>query len=189
MSFGIPMFFVYKSTFKPTGGVYFGIHQTSDMNFGTPESHDPFVGSGPKIKDLVQRGARRSHFNVEKLYIGTMEQCQDWLNRNIQVNYDHPQCLNSKPGAPAGVPKTEEHKAAISEALETAMEGNTNALGTIQPPRIQHGGKLKWFHSTDAQLMLETVDGKTPVDSSYASWSLGQLPKTTAKAPTNTLAR
>jgi hypothetical protein len=179
---GIPLFFVFRTTFLPTKQMYFGIHKSTDMAFGTSQSRDPFVGAGTKIKDLIARGARRHHFDVHTLFIGTQADAQRYYDR-IVFDYDHPLCLNTKEGAPAGVPKTEEHKAAISEALTTAMEDNTNAVGTIHPPRAVHGGKIKWFNDgAGNQLMLETVDGDKPVDAVYSSWVKGKLPLNSKKA-------
>lgn len=174
---GLKLFHCYKTTFRPTGQMFFGIHCTDDMNFGTSDYRDPFVGSGARIKDLIQRGAKRGHFSVETLRVGTYQDCKAFYDR-IVFDYNHPLCLNDKPGAPAGVPKTEEHRAAIGEALETAMVGNDNALGTV---KTFHGGKLKWFHQATTELQLETVDGRTPVDSLYKGWELGRLPKTNAR--------
>jgi hypothetical protein len=174
---GLKLFFCYKTTFLPTKQMFFGIHATDDMNFGSGEYRDPFVGSGQRIKALIDAGAKRHHFHVQALSIGDQESAQRMYDR-IVFDYDHPLCLNTKPGAPAGVPKTEEHKAAISESLETAMEGNTNALGATKTP---NGGKLKWFNNGEVQLQLETVKDNVPVDSTYKDWKLGQLPKVDAK--------
>jgi hypothetical protein len=180
---GLKLFFTYKTTFLPTKQMFFGIHETDDMRFGADGWSDPFVGSGAKIKDLVQRGAKRQHFTVQALCIGDQKTAQAFYDR-IVFDYDHPLCLNSKPGAPAGVPKTEEHKAAISESLETAMVDNTNAVGTI---KAQNGGKLKWYNNGEVQLQLETVKDNVPMDIAYKDWTLGQLPRETvdkSKKPT-----
>jgi hypothetical protein len=173
---GLKLFFCYKTVFLPTKQMFFGIHCTDDMNFGTAEYKDPFVGSGIKIKELVQRGAKRHHFTVQALALGDQDTAQRMYDR-IVFDYDHPLCLNTKPGAPAGVPKTEEHKANIGEALQTAMVDNTNALGVSKTP---NGGKLKWYNNGEVQLQLETVKDNVPVDSTYVDWKLGQLPKPTA---------
>jgi hypothetical protein len=178
---GIKLFFCYKTVFKPTKQMFFGVHASTDMAFGTESSTDPFVGSGAKIKELVQRGAKRSHFDVHTLYIGDEKGAQAFYDR-IVFDYDHPLCLNSKPGAPAGVPKTEEHKANISESLETAMVDNTNAVGAVKTP---NGGKLKWFNNGEVQLQLETVKDNVPVDSQYKDWTIGQLPRKSAEKGSN----
>jgi hypothetical protein len=81
--------------------VYVGIHASKDINFGTEQSVDPFVGGGDKVKALK---APRSDFEVRTLLVGTYADCLKKY-KTLPINFDHPLCLNVKEGAPAGIPK------------------------------------------------------------------------------------
>ncbi len=93
--------FLFVTTHRPTGAVYVGIHASTDINFGTEQSRDPFVGGGARVKALK---APREHFEVRTILVGTYKDCLKKY-RTLPINYDHPLCLNTKEGAPAGVPK------------------------------------------------------------------------------------
>ena len=166
-------YYLIRSKFNPgpgyklNGAVYIGVHGSSDPNFGTPYGDDPFIGSGAKVKALILDLQAHNVLNIRPLWSvevimsGTHEQCQ---NRYLQIDipYDHPLCLNSKEGAPAGVPKSEEHKENISKALETAMVGNINALGAVHESidesldkLIKESGKvMKWVNDGDKSKLV-----------------------------------
>jgi hypothetical protein len=95
------LYFLHLTTYKPTGAVYVGIHASRDINFGTEQSHDPFIGGGDKMRAL--KGSR-DQFEVKTLLVGTYKDCLARF-KTLPINYDHPLCLNTKEGAPAGVPK------------------------------------------------------------------------------------
>ena len=153
--------------FKLHGAVYIGVHGSSDPNFGTQYGSDPFVGTGKKVRDLIEDLKAhnvkniRALWNVEVIMSGTYEQCQNRYSQ-IDIPFDHPLCLNSKEGAPAGVPKSEEHKENISKALETAMIGNENALGAVHESidesldkLIKESGKvMKWVNDGDKSKLV-----------------------------------
>jgi len=126
----------YNGPGPAKGSVYIGIHSSSDPNFGSERFVDPYIGMGDKVKalvnDLKNRGFQniRAMFDVEIIVAGTFEQCKHRLDQ-IDIPYDHALSLNSRIGAVAGVPKSEEHKAAIGAANETAQLGNTNATGGV----------------------------------------------------------
>jgi hypothetical protein len=93
--------FLFLTTYRPTGAVYVGIHASTDHNFGTSESRDPFIGGGDKVRALK---GRREDFTVRTLHIGTYKDCLDRYKR-LPINLNHPLCLNTKEGAPSGIPK------------------------------------------------------------------------------------
>ncbi len=173
------------------GATFIGIHQSSDANFASEYGTDPFVGSGNKMKELILGLNQRGHRNIgrffrrEVILAGTMEQCKNRLDQ-IQIPYDHPLCLNSRVGAPAGVPKSEEHRAAISEALETAMQGNTNNAGQVQAAEVDpsvkaiveaSGKKMKWItDGTNNKLIALDLD-KDGVEILPEGWTLGKTKK------------
>ena len=176
--------------FKLHGAVYIGVHGSSDPNFGTQYGSDPFVGTGKKVRDLIEDLKAhnvkniRTLWNVEVIMSGTHEQCQ---NRFLQIDipYDHPLCLNSKEGAPAGVPKTEEHKENISKALETAMIGNENALGAVHESidesldkLIKESGKvMKWVNDGDKSKLVALDKDKNDEVILPEGFSLGKAKK------------
>ena len=176
--------------FKLHGAVYIGVHGSSDPNFGTQYGSDPFVGTGKKVRDLIEDLKAhnvkniRALWNVEVIMSGTHEQCQ---NRFLQIDipFDHPLCLNSKEGAPAGVPKTEEHKENISKALETAMVGNINALGAVHESidesldkLIKESGKvMKWVNDGDKSKLVALDKDKNDEVILPEGFSLGKAKK------------
>jgi hypothetical protein len=87
----------------PTGAVYVGIHATQDINFGTDQAVDMFIGGGDKVRALK---AKRTDFHVSAITMGTYKDCLAKF-KTLPINYDHPLCLNVKEGAPAGVPKAQ----------------------------------------------------------------------------------
>jgi len=95
------LYFLYVTTHRPTGAVYVGIHASQDINFGTDQSRDPFIGGGDKVRAL---NAPRSAFEVRTILVGTYNDCLKKY-RTLPINYDHPLCLNTKEGAPADLPK------------------------------------------------------------------------------------
>jgi len=95
--------FLFLTTHKPTGAVYVGIHASTDINFGSEQSRDPFIGGGDRVRALK---GKRSDFDVRTLMVGTLKECQTKF-KTLPINYAHPLCLNTKEGAPAGVPKAQ----------------------------------------------------------------------------------
>src|ERR1039457_6466396 len=164
-------YYLIRSTFTPgpgfklNGAIYVGIHGSSDPNFGTQYGSDPFVGTGKKVRDLIEDLKAhnvkniRTLWNVEVIMSGTHEQCQ---NRFLQIDipFDHPLCLNSKEGAPAGVPKTEDHKENISKALETAMVGNINAIGAVHEDIDESLKEIVKSQNKVMKWVNETLTGK-----------------------------
>lgn len=96
------LYFLFLTTHKPTGAVYVGIHASTDHNFGTEQFRDPFIGGGNRVKALR---SPRDQFEVRTLHVdSTFKACLDRFNK-LPINYDHPLCLNDKPGAKSDVPK------------------------------------------------------------------------------------
>ena len=188
----IKLYFVYRTTHLPSGKMFFGIHASDDLNFGSAEYKDQFIGSGWKIKDLIDGGAKRHHFRVEMLYnSGSLTEAMTFFKR-IRMDYDHPLCLNVKEGAPAGVPKSEEHRAAIAAAVAPSMVGNGNAVGqpgqaaAVIKEQLESQGvtppKLKWYNDGTQSKLIPVNDDNTPINANYTSWTMGQLRKVKAKA-------
>lgn len=95
--------FLFLTRHKPSGAVYVGIHASTDINFGTDQATDMFIGGGDKVRALR---ARRTDFDVNTLLVGTYKECLAKF-KTLPINYAHPLCLNTKEGAPAGVPKAQ----------------------------------------------------------------------------------
>jgi hypothetical protein len=156
------------------------------MNFGTPAFTDPFVGSGNKVRELVKSGATRQHWDVHVLRIGLAKDCKEAMDR-LTFNWSDPLLLNEKNGAPAGVPKTPEHRLAIAKATAVAMEGNNNALGRVNVVAdegdavVSTTHKLKWFNNGLKSVMVKCDLNNVPVNEQYKSWTLGQLRKNSPK--------
>ncbi len=188
--------YLFRSTYKPTGHTYMGIHSSDDPNFGSEYYHDAFIGSGARFKEFIKALQAmhhltapqiRSNFVVEVLLGGTFEQCKHRYDQ-FDIPYTHPLCLNLKEGAPSGVPKTPEHIEAMSSALKEAMKGNSNVVGTVKvtedgdaiTPEVREAiestkHKIKWINNK-----IESKSVALPIDSEGRvivpeGWVLGQL--------------
>lgn len=175
----IKLAFLHKTTFLPTNATYIGVHTTDDLNYGTREYSDPHLGTGTKlialIKDLKSKNVPniRALFDVSLLAApSTLQEINKRLS-TYTLHYDHPLSLNTKEGAKLDVPKSEEHKAAISESLRVAMVGNDNAVGNMGRPR----SNTKWFNDGTNTLELECDSELRPTNPEYANWKLGKLKK------------
>jgi hypothetical protein len=173
---------LYKTTFRPTGAFYLGVHDTEDLAFGTHEFKDPFIGSGTKLIALAKSaGNRRSLFNVQALAVSTRKECEDKLKKLLNdLDYTNPLTLNSREGYPAGRPQAPEHRLNLSAALSEGMKGNENATGRREPNidiDTPTGTKLKWFNNgTDQKMILADLQDN-PIKPEYKDWKLGKMHK------------
>jgi len=175
-SMSIAMTYVHRTTHIPTGKMFHGVHKSSDINFGTEQWQDPYIGNGMKLKELA---GRRTDFVVTRLYVGGEKDAWEFFDK-IKLQYDHPLCLNLPDTTTPGYPKSEEHKRHISESMLNpfggveigAPVGNDNAVGQVKPK-----GKMKWFNDGTTQAILEHDENRVPVNPKYKDWKLGQLPK------------
>jgi len=166
----IQLFYLHRTTHKPTGKMYHGIHRSSDINYGTEQWQDPYVGSGEKLMAL---GATRNDFVVTRLHAGSYEECKKLFDK-IDIRYDHPLCLNSPVGALPGVPKSEHHKANIAKALagkDGPMSDNTNIDGVPEH-------RCRWFNNGKYRVLLEVddEDHNIPVNTDFKpeQWKPGK---------------
>lgn len=171
---------LFKSTFKPTGASYLGVHDTEDLAFGSHEFKDPFIGNGAKLIALVKAsGGKRSLWDVRAIRIGTRKECDEQLKRLLNdLDYSNVLTLNAKEGWPVGRKPSESHTQAMSEALK----GNENAIGRRDPNidiEMSAGTKLKWFHAPDnSQEKMIVCDMQDhPIKPDYKDWVLGKMHK------------
>src|SRR6266850_1396720 len=175
---------LFKTTFKPTGAFYYGVHDTPDLSFGTHEFKDPFIGNGTKLIALAKAsGNRRSLFDVRAIRIGTRKETEEQLKKVLDaIDHRDPLVLNSKEGWPKGRIPTPTHLENKAAALSEALKGNENATGRrdgnidIDTPA---GTKLKWFHAPDnsEQKMIVCDLQDNPIKVTYKDWKLGKMHK------------
>lgn len=176
---------LFKTTFNPNGATYYGVHDTTDLAFGSGEFKDPFLGNGTKLIALIKQAGPnpRRLFNVQAIRVSTRKECEDQLKKVLeQLDYTNPLNLNSKEGWPKGRIPTPTHLENKAMALSEALKGNTNAVGRrdgnidIDTPA---GTKLKWFHAPDnSQEMMIVVDLEdNPIKPQYKDWKIGKMHK------------
>lgn len=172
---------LFKTTFRPNGAFYYGVHDTEDLAFGSHEFKDGFIGNGTKLIALAkQTGNRRSLWDVRAIRIGTRKECEEQLKKLLDgLDYSNVLTLNSKEGWPVGRVPTPEHKQNQAAALSVALKGNENALG-VREPNIDidtpAGTKLKWFNNGKEQKMIVCMDD-IPIKPEYKEWQLGKMHK------------
>jgi len=176
--------FLFRTIFRPTQAVYYGVHESTDFCFGTEQATDPFIGDGAKLVALARANDNeRRLFNVQVIRAGTKKDCDDHLKRILaDLDYSNPLTLNSKEGWQKGRAQTPEHRQNAAAARSEPLKGNQNAVGQRGPHidiDLPGSQKLKWFHSpdnTDHKMIL--VDGNNkPVKEIYADWLPGRMHK------------
>ena len=102
--------FLYKSTNRVNGKVFYGIHASEDLAFGSKDSTDPYCGSNDEIMETLQKYGRNAFF-VEAIHaFATLEEAQRILPRYAIHN--------------------------TYKEMRGAPPGNTNALGYVTTPEI-----------------------------------------------------
>jgi hypothetical protein len=174
---------LFRTTFAGNGAVYYGVHDTTDLSFGTDQYKDPFIGNGAKLVALAkQTGNRRNLFRVDCIQVGTRKEVDAKLKTILDgLDYESPKTLNSIEGWPVGRKPTPEHRANVGKAMETAAIGNLNALGQKGPTidiDAPANTKLKWFNDgKDQQKMILCDAEDNPIKADYKGWKLGKLHK------------
>lgn len=184
---GIYYFAVFKTT-APDGSAFFGITRTQNPSYGADSQPISYMGNGPKLIAKAKQfgGLQRFKHEVMQMF-GTHPEACSFLDRILTTEtLADPMCLNMpQPVTNAkiseslsGMPKSEEHKQAISSALQD----NENALGHIKSEEAkeaisEHRGKMKWWHckETGEEIQLG-VD-----EDGISGFELGRLPKEFAK--------
>jgi len=105
-------FILYKSTCRANGKVYYGIHETQDLFFGTPMGSDAYCGSLPEIVADVRKYGRAA-FVVEAIQ-----------------SYDNLEKANR--GAQPYIKAVQGFNTYHTNARALAQMGNSNSLGSVR---------------------------------------------------------
>lgn len=174
--------FLFKTTYRPTGAVYYGVFETSDFSFGTDQYTDPYIGNGRKLIELAKaNGNNRRLFHVQVLKVSTRADVEAALKKMLEnIDYSNPLVLNSREGYPRGRPQSKEHTANAVAARDTAVIGNKNARGNVGASidiDMAAGQKLKWCHAADnsEEKMILVNEDNTPVKDLYKGWVVGRM--------------
>ena len=147
------LFFVFKVVHLNSGKFFVGFHGSPDPWFATPNGRDPYLGQNPDLTYLIQRDGR-SAFHISQMFCGAEQPAREFYRRTLASVIQNPMCLNGQVGSLPGVPKSEEHKAAIAETLRTVMQGNANQVGNEPLPE----GKCRKWINNGVEEYLATLD-------------------------------
>ena len=164
---------LFKTVNRVNGRVYFGVHRTSDLFFGTRESIDAYCGNTADIYADIKRYGRKA-FIVEAIQgFANEQEAQPHLDRLIASadanSYNKPRVF------------TEEHKKKIAESQtgeKNAMFGKSHSDDTLQQLSA-YRSSIKWINdgTTEKQIGKEDVIPE--------GWNSGRLYKPRKKRNKN----
>jgi len=178
------MYIVYKTVNLVNGRVYYGIHKTDDVFFGSEMYFDGYVGDAKELNEDLKRYGRRAFFVEGLESFWNREQAQRILD-NILAN-------GNPPGSYHTNARSESHK------------GLRNALGAVRTEEFKsnlaekHSGEGNPFHGkehteeTKSKLsefrasMIWINDGNAErqipkAEEIPAAWARGRLPRIRVK--------
>ena len=166
---------LYKTTNLVNKRVYWGIHETSDLFFGTPDYSDPYIGHGGDLNSDLKRYGRRA-FVVEAIQgFDDMDKAKNRLQlytKDLNNSYNKP------------IVFTEERRKHLSElnlAEKNPFYGKKHSEDTKKTLK-SFRSSVKWVKN-DAENVEKQIDKNDPIPDGYTEGRLFR--KRNKKKPTN----
>ena len=174
-------YILFKTTCRVNQRVYYGIHKTMDIFFGTTESSDPYVGDTTDINEDLSKYGRKA-FIVETIHAYDDETKAHVALRDIKkklppnaYNTNYAACKMGNEYA-LGVVRSDETKARMSAAVlgdKNAFYGKKHNDATKEV-LSEYRKQMKWI--TDGSAEQQIVKGDAIPD----GWKLGRKPRRSA---------
>ena len=174
------MYFVFKTTNLVNGRVYYGIHKSDDVFFGSDMYFDGYVGDTKELNEDLKRFGRRA-FVVEGIESFWQREQAERILDNILRNGNPPGSYHTNARSEShkglknalGSVRTDEFKAQLSE--KHSGEGNPFHGKEHSPDTkarlSEFRASMMWINDGDLEKQIPKAD-EIP-----SGWSRGRLPR------------